>query len=424
MPSPSFYILCGNAAYNRGDRGNLAAQIALLKSRYPESRITVGSYRAEVDRLWYDADVVPRGFFCSRAARKAIKESDVVIWGGGALIADNACRLLVPFWWLQLLLIKHVLKKPVMAWAHGIVTETRIGAWIGRKAYALVDRITVRDAGSMSKLRAMDIITPAHVQTADPAVLLESASVRTCESILESEGIPLRDRPLMIVAATFWPFQQRSTDIFPYMLARRMGLRRNRERSPAVRRYLQELSLLAQKLTDECGADVLFLPVYPAKQWPDTALLEEAAKHSNRPDNVFVLKHDDYAPEEYLSLWHRAAGCVSTSLHHGIFSHVMDCPCVMISYEPKCGEFSKSMGTDDRMIDLQTFCNEGGATAVTKALQATLHEWPVRRERVRKGLDALRERARMNLDQLDILLCEHGWTPALNQTKHILTHAS
>lgn len=425
MSSPSFYILCGNAAYNRGDRGNLSAQIALLRSRYPGSGITVGSYRAEVDRLWYDADVVPRGFFFSRSAWKALKQADIVLWGGGALIADNGCRLLVPFWWLQLFVIKRILQKPVIAWAQGVITQTRMGRRIGRKAFALCDRITVRDAGSLARIRAMGIITPAHMQTADPAVLLTSEGVRACESILQGEGIPLRDRPLFIIAPTFWPFQQQATDILPYMLAKRLGLRRHRETSPAITSYMRELSMLARTLADTCNADVLFVPVYPNAFWPDVTLLEKVAQQSERPDNVFVLRHDDYAPEEYLSLWHKAACTVSTSLHHGIFSHVMDCPCVMISYEPKCHEFAAAVGTADRMVDLETFCNEGGSQTVVRSLQQTLREWPVSRERVRNGLDTLQKRARMNLDQLNIVLRERGWNvPPLKQEENVLTHAS
>ncbi len=97
VPPTRICILCGNAAHNRGDRANLSAQISLLRTRLPDADITVCSDRPDIDKSWYGVTIVPRGMPCSLRLFHALKKADVVVWGGGALIADNAGRLLIPY---------------------------------------------------------------------------------------------------------------------------------------------------------------------------------------------------------------------------------------------------------------------------------------------------------------------------------------
>ena len=82
MTIPKIYILCGNATYNRGDRGNLTAQLDLLLERFPGADITIDSFRKDIDEHWYPVRVIERGAFLSFKQLAYLARADVVVWGG------------------------------------------------------------------------------------------------------------------------------------------------------------------------------------------------------------------------------------------------------------------------------------------------------------------------------------------------------
>ena len=122
-----FVILCGDATYNRGDRGNLTSQLDLIRTQFPDAHITVDSFRPEVDKHWYEAEVLSRSLKSWRSHLKAILRADAVIWGGGALLVDHSSRIKIPYWTVRIALIK-CLRKPVMVWAQGMIIKTRLSA--------------------------------------------------------------------------------------------------------------------------------------------------------------------------------------------------------------------------------------------------------------------------------------------------------
>lgn len=405
--SPTFTILCGNAAFNRGDRANLTSHIALLKSQFSGARIIVGSYRADVDREWYDAEIVPRGKIFSRSLLKAIQESDAVIFGGGALIADNGGRLLIPYWLAVIAFVRFVLKKPVMAWAHGIMLETKTGKFLARPLLNMMESITVRDHDSLDQLRALKLkICPE--LTADPAILMEPDPPQCGEEILQAQGIIKDRRPLFAIAPTFWHLYHRPTDLLPYQWAKSLGLRGDRSEEE-FKKYTEALAHLCDTLIEKFQCRILLLPRYPAKPWCEEELLGKVRSQSLNPGDITVFAGDECFPREYFSMWHHFDCLVSVALHDAIVATALGVPCVHINYEPKGRSFFKRMSGLDRLFPYERFLKPKGPETVTELAERTLEHWPTLTPYLNRSVEALQEAAQANALHLSRMMDRVGY---------------
>lgn len=375
------HILPGNATYNRGDRLNLTAQIRLLRSTMGDCIITVSTFLPERDQQWYDASCIQRGrFFLSRAERKTIREADISVWGGGALAADNASWTTVPYWLLIIAYIRLWMHKPVMAWAHGIVLQTFIGRIIGSLLFRLPTAITVRDRDCIDTFRNLPLpICHAHL-AADTALLTELYGPVE-KDILGAMGIHTNNRPLCIIAPTFWPFYHRSGDLLPYVFAVRMGMQR-KHRAKQVDDCIARLAELADRLMSD-GYHVLLIPHYPDPLWNDTRHLEELRARCTQTSSISLLSGDTYSPHQLRMLWASADLAITHSYHDTILSTVNRVPCVQLYYESKGKILFEDLDIADCQLPWTILFEEKG---VEKIMQTVHHVRKVQPE-IRKMLD-------------------------------------
>lgn len=364
----NIHVLCGNAAYNKGDRGNLSAQIGLLRRRFPAAHLSLDSLRPEVDQGWYDAEVVRRGRFLSWPQLRCLLKADVVVWGGGALLADNACRLLIPFWFVIIAFVRLGLRKPVMAWAQGLIVETRLGAFFARRTLALCDAITVRDENSLQTVRDLGPFRVPVTKTADPAILIEAAPAAVGRRVLDDLGVD-PGRRLFVISPTYWPFYHDRRDLLPFIFARDG---RDGRRAAEVAAHDEALRELACRLIAEYQAQVLFLPRYPCEPWRDVQYLRRIVGAVGA--GAFVLTRDDLPPPDYLALYHHADLLVSTALHDVIFATAMNLPCVQLYYEPKGRDFFGELSAAERMLDWSVLTEPGGIDRIMRLVRRTLED--------------------------------------------------
>lgn len=396
-PKPLFYILCGNAAYNRGDRGNLFSQLALLRQRFPEVTLVVDSSRADVDRHWFDAVVLKRSLIPNRTQREWLRKADLVICGGGALLADNSCRLLVPYWFFYLAYVKWVLRKPLMIWAHGLVLETALGKWLGRHALNMADCITVRDAGSFRLCEALRV-RPPYEQTADPAILISPGTREEGESVLRDANIPC-DRPLICLSPTFWHLYHDRQNWLPYPMGRRFTSNLNRRRD-TLERYLEGMARLASLLAERHDAHILLLPRYASPEWEDVPFCREIAVRTNLPGRIHVLANDHYAPAQLYALWRCFMVNISVALHDAIFATALDCPVLHLSYESKGKDFFEALHASRQVMPWETILDPQGAEQIAERVELILAQWDDTRQQRTVAVQALQSRAAHNADIL------------------------
>jgi polysaccharide pyruvyl transferase WcaK-like protein len=360
-----------------------------------------------MDKKWYPADVVGRGMILSREQIRHIRRSDVVVWGGGALLADNASRAKIPYWFLIILFLKWFMRKPIMAWAQGLVIESGIGSVLGRMALNKTDLITVRDQHSFSTLKRIRATGPPHYLTADPAVLLRAAAPETGRKILQAEEIPTDGTPLFAMALTFNPFHYNPKDWIPYMVAKSLGLRKEKKggKMPALKKILARLG---DELIAKYDCNVVLIPTYPAPWENDIQHLEDMIHLSKHRHRMFCIRQDVYPPHEYLAMWHHLHLVVAIPMHHSIFSAIMDVPCVALYYEPKGRDFLSSIDGTDRSLDVNTLFESGGLDKTLDVIDDTLANWREYSNRSHPLFEQMKARARKNADYLSGLLEMHG----------------
>lgn len=378
----------------------------MLRERYPQADITFDSYRPQVDHHWYDARVVRRGLLLSWDQINYLKQADIVVWGGGALLADNACRTLIPYWLVIIAFVKLILRKPVIAWGHGLVIETKIGAFLARLALNLVDVVTVRDVTSYRTLQQLGVHRPAQ-QLTDPAILIRPAPTATGQAILAEQGIDLTQRPLLCLSPTFWMLYHHRRDWLPYFFARRLGLRRGRNHR-LIAQYKHALTNLCQGLIQRLDAHVLLLPRYPCAPWEDVAHLQEVARAVTTPQHITVFKGDEWPPPDYLAIFRCLDAVISIALHDAIFATALDVPCVHLYYETKGRDFFLALNAAGRLRPWTRLFERGGIEEIVELTAHTLKQ----REPVVADMQPAKQRlitaARAHLSYFDQLLTRAG----------------
>lgn len=389
------YILCGNAAYNRGDRGNLYSQISLLKEKYPAADIVFDSFRPEIDKNWYGARVVQRGWLLSFQQIKEISNSDIVVWGGGALIADNAFKLIIPMWLMIIAFTKLILGKPVMAWSHGVILETSFGSVLANIVYKLVSVITVRDVDSYNALINCKIDSSKIIKTADPAILLNISNPESGRTIISSLGL---SKTFVVIAPTFWPFHHRKNDFIPYMVKAKYCTQAVQQDELS---FCQSIISTINYITEKTDREVILIPHYPARPWRDLDNLKTIKSKCQQSKLVHVLETDDYAPNDFASIYHCADLVIAGSLHDAVFANSLNKPVIQINYENKCNQFAAAINTSNWTIEIDRLIDADGSKELQQMIDRIATEWPGRQAEILLNVNKYKKLAYENINILD-----------------------
>ena len=145
----------------------------------------------------YDVKAVQR--FQPMQVRKAIKNADLLISGGGSLLQDRTSTRSLMYYLTVIRMALHY-QKPVMLYANGIGPVSK--SKNRRRVQAVVSKancITLRDADSLQELEQMGVHSDAMTVTADPVFTLNGISPDAAREILTAAGIPT-DRPILAVS--------------------------------------------------------------------------------------------------------------------------------------------------------------------------------------------------------------------------------
>ncbi|MCE5286480.1 MAG: polysaccharide pyruvyl transferase CsaB [Pelosinus sp.] len=293
---------------NAGDEAMLAAMIEALTDIEPDIRIIVLSGNPENTKQRHGVEAVYRLNYPEII--KVLSHSDLLISGGGSLLQDvTSDRSL--YYYLSIMILAKKLGKPVMLYAQGIgpVRGTLAkGAmhYIGN----MVDLITVRDEGSLGELERLKVTKPPVYVTADPVLAMHQVDRQIGRSILKGTGVSAA-APLVGISVREWKDMDH---------------------------YKAVLAAVADRVMDELGAQVVFIPMQCPEDFKAAELI--AAKCRQK---VTVLS-EQYTTTELLSLVGNLDLLIGIRLHALIFAAVMHVPMLGISYDPKIDRFLAILG--------------------------------------------------------------------------------
>ncbi|MGE5673919.1 MAG: polysaccharide pyruvyl transferase CsaB [Mycobacterium leprae] len=292
---------------NTGDEAVLTGIIRSTRELEPTTTFTVISGTVAQTRVLHGVDAVSRGAF--REIWRIMGEVDLVLQGGGSLVQDRT-SLKSLLYYLSILTMAKLRRKPVMIFAQGIgpvVTNT------GRSVVPLVlnrvNQITVRDPESKETLRRLGVHRPA-VVTADPALALGPSNPAEGLALLRQHGAD--PRPIIGVSVRPWKHQGQPME--------------------------PELARALDQMAREYGAQVVFLPM----QYPHD-VRAGAAVAGFMQERALVLEAR-FTPAQTMAM---VAACnlfVGMRLHTLIFAALNGVPLVGLSYDPKNDSFLQRIG--------------------------------------------------------------------------------
>ncbi len=288
---------------NIGDEAILASTVAAFRSKDPNVQIIALSECPKTTEKSYNITALPR--MSVLTVVKAVGTSHMVLFGGGSLLQDSTSfRSLM--YYLSILFLSRLQRKPVVVYANGIGPVT---SWIGRRltklALSNVAEITVRDQESLDALRKMGVSRPVKV-TADPAFLLDAVSGARVDEILKSSGCAGK-----LVWFALRP--NKAPEAFYLDLARSAANLRRRGFEPCLM-VMQDRDLelvhVFNRLLGELG--------------------EKPAPYVS-----------DLSPSEALGVLERGEFCVGMRLHTLILSAQAGVPFLGVDIDPKIGAFCR-----------------------------------------------------------------------------------
>ena len=337
-------ILGGDADGNLGDRAILQAMSTAFARLLPGLRITVvTSDPARAQRLYGARSVAPgpNGFL---ALCRAIRSSSLVLVGGGGLFQDDDSLVKMPYWAMRVLLVR-LLGRRVVGYALGVgplaSASSRLAA---RLAFALMDRISVRDPNAR---RVAQPLTRRAVEVVpDPAIGLVPAPAGEARRCLADAGVPLDGRPLIGVALRRW-FPSRPR-IVPHKIARRIGVP-DPQAGPEGERLLSVVARALDEMVAAHDAFAVFLPSYTVSHEADDALCRGVLARMAPPRGA-MLRLDD--PSLYKACCGELGALLGGRMHPMILAAAMGTPVVGFAYNPKFHGLMALLGEPDACVDV------------------------------------------------------------------------
>lgn len=312
---------------NAGDEAMLAAMIEVLSDLDPKLNITVISANPEDTRRRHGVEAIP--WLQVPAIWSALKAADLMISGGGSLL-QNVTSGRSLYYYLGVIFLARLAGTPVMLYAQGIGPVCGgFARWLMKKVSQGVARITVRDHGSLTELRALDIERPAMEVTADPVLAIHPVDRSIGWGILQRHKAA-GAKPIIGISVREWR---------------------------GWTEYKKAIAAAADQIVREFDARVVFLPM----QYPED--VETAKRIAEQAKEPVTVLDAEYTTSELLSIVGNLELLISIRLHALIFAGVMGVPMVGISYDPKIDRFLDSLG-ERPAADLQTVTVENLMAAV------------------------------------------------------------
>lgn len=349
---------------NAGDEAILAGILKAFRELEPSVSFTVISGRRRVTAERFGVEAVSRDDF--GAIWRAAGSADLVLSGGGSLLQD-VTSLKSLFYYLAVLTMAKVRRKPAMIYAQGIgPIMGPIGRTMIRSVCNRLDAITVRDPDSAALLAQLGVRRPPVTATADAAIALGSGDPDRGRTLLREAGID-GTGPLIGVAVRNWQAKDS--------------------------RFVPSLAMALDQLAQKSGGQVLFFPMQLAAD----VKAAEAVRHHMQTDATVITA--PYGYQEVLDVVAAVDLVVGLRYHALVFAAMSGTPMVGLSYDPKNDSFL-------RMIGLQTSGSTDGlepATVVADGLRALADAGALRsqlRQRSAELAALSRENARIALKLL------------------------
>ena len=369
FPHPKTVIKAAVSGYygfgNLGDDAILHAISGMVRQLPVQVDLTVLSNSPPDTRRQYGLNAVPR--YAPLELYRTLKNSDILISGGGSLLQNKtSTRSLL--YYLAVIRLAQLLKKPVVIYANGI--GPLLGKTTRRLVRKAIDRcalVTLRDHQSLQELRSLGVTREDIHVTGDPAFTLKPT--REPRTMFRELGIG-DDAQVVGISVRNLP----ENGHFP-----------------------EQFAGLCDRLCIQLGKTIVFLVMQESH---DEAISRQIMERMTSPAYLAKTPGD---PGAMLSLIRDMDAVISMRLHTIIFAAQMQVPVVGCVYDPKVSAFLQ-------MLELPS-CGTPQDMDADRAFRITA-DLLENREHVRRRLGTivsdLTDRAQITTELFTQLLADRG----------------
>ncbi len=327
-------VISGYYGYkNSGDEALLYAMLENLRQHKDDMRLLVLSVNPKATQKEYGVHAISRFNFLK--IRKALKNSKLLIFGGGSLIQDVTSDKSL---WYYLTVVKQAfsLNVPVMFYANGIgpVNKPKNRKKV-QEVLNRVNTISLRDTNSLEEIKRMGV-NLAHVSvTADPALTISGTDHDRAKALLEAEHVPT-DKKLLGISVRDW-----------------------KTCTPA---YWNELIQGIEEICQKYDYVPLWIPL---KHYDDVTMSKELA--SKMHIKSYVL-HKPYNSKDIVGIVGTCDLIVALRLHAMIYASVSAVPAIGLAYDPKVSGFVKYIGVN-ATLNVENFKKEDLITTAQNIIE-------------------------------------------------------
>jgi polysaccharide pyruvyl transferase WcaK-like protein len=391
--TPHVFIAGGDTDFNRGDKAILMGMVQALKQAIPNIQITIPALDPTSYSSEFGVEAVPRHDFIKIS--KALRNADLVLWGGGVALQDDTSRVKVPFWLARQFWTTKLLRTPVMGIAGGIgPLHSTMGRWLSGKAANMSRLMVTRDQPAADLL--VDIgVKPEKVRSAAcTAMLLNGQDKAAGAAILEKEGVPLNHKPLVGIATRLW--FHHSGGWLPHEWSVKLGLSDLEHVPEQFLQFSGNLARLADWLVETHNAHVIFYPMYTVSHESDQKFSEDTRAMMQHPENATVL-HGEYSIIDFASTFLPLDAFVGVRMHSTILATIANVPSITLYYVPKGLKYFRMIGQEHRSYPIESIL-QGDLSGIQDNLNDILANPEQARQELANGVGKVQQLAAQNID--------------------------
>lgn len=333
-----FIAGAGSAAWwNAGDEAIFSSMLSDLRSEIPDAQFFVLSANPPGTLQSYRVEEIP--FNNIGLMVKAVKESDLLILGGGGLFYDywgfNVDDLLTPDHvgqgvYVDFAILATLLNKPLMIYAVGVgPLNSETGQSYTKIIFEQAQQITVRDPASKELMASLGIPAEKIQTTADPVYGARQVSANAGQQYLQEKVGPSLQAPILGVSLRAWNLNDSPESDW----------------GPSVAQALDHF-------IEQYGGTVLFIPFHKKVDQVDDASESERVQHlMKHADRAFVAE-ESYSPDEKVSILRCCDLVLGMRLHSLIFAIRYGIPVVGLAYDPKVSQVLLALHREEYLLDL------------------------------------------------------------------------
>lgn len=308
-------VICGNyGATNIGDDAILQGILDLIEKNKKDAEIFVISHDPDKTAKEFGVKAIPRIPFGIRSllkgglktTLKVIKESDLMILGGGGLFVDTKWK--APMIWGIHAFAAHLFRKPIYLFANSIgPLKTLLGKFIAKKVLKWSKIVSLRD--SVSVANAHELFEDKKYKfVPDPAFVLEPQN---------------RGEEKIIISMRLW--------------------------TKKVNKSTEDIAKVIDKIAANNRSKIVLVP-FQAKGEEDMTFLNNIFERTRSKEQISVYK----GPQDFrsiLDLFNGAKLVIGMRLHSLIFGAITETPIIGINYSEKVANFMKDLNLEDYIIN-------------------------------------------------------------------------